>query len=129
MKNIIYNAIRTPDGTILESRYRHDFKQYVDKNGKYYAVDGGLDYIKRSYDTVDYEEFSLYNDSPFELIRERFTWGTRGINGDQPVKYVPLKDLDTLHIQAIIKYVDERFPDGTSIIRLMKQELNFRYGS
>ena len=47
MNNLIYNAIRTPDGTILESRSVHDFVGHTDANGKYYAADGGLEYLKR----------------------------------------------------------------------------------
>lgn len=30
---IIQNAIRTPDGTFLVSKHRHDFVSYKDKNG------------------------------------------------------------------------------------------------
>lgn len=129
MQQIIYNAIRTPDGTVLESRHRHDFKQYVDKNLQYYAVDGGQDYLKRAYDTFDYVELSLYDTDPIEKIREHFTWGTRGPKCDQPVKYVKLKDLDTLHIQNIIRYIKEAFPDGNFVSNVMEQELSFRNGA
>jgi hypothetical protein len=39
---IVANRIRTPDGTILESKHRHDYVTYTDANGKQYMVDGGL---------------------------------------------------------------------------------------
>ncbi len=42
MKEILCNRIQTPDGTILTSHDRHDFKSYVDKNGYEYMVDGGV---------------------------------------------------------------------------------------
>ena len=32
MRKLIKNSIRTPDGTVLTSRHRHDFKSHKDKN-------------------------------------------------------------------------------------------------
>ena len=43
MSEIILNRIQTPDGTVLTSYYRHDYKSYQDKNGETYIVDGGND--------------------------------------------------------------------------------------
>jgi len=100
--NILVNALRTPDGTLLESRSRHDYVTYQDANGKHYMVDGGIDYIRRSANG-DEADMSIQSEDPHSLIRERFTWGTYGINGDQPIKYVKLKNLDTSHIEAIIE--------------------------
>ena len=40
MSTLVYNAIRTPDGTVIESMHRHDYKAYLDKNGKEYMVMG-----------------------------------------------------------------------------------------
>lgn len=38
---IICNQIVTPDGTRLISHGVHDFVSHTDKNGQYYACDGG----------------------------------------------------------------------------------------
>ena len=48
MNNVVYSALRTPDGTLLESKHRHDFVSHEDANGKTYMLDGGLDYIRSS---------------------------------------------------------------------------------
>jgi hypothetical protein len=111
-KRLIYNAIETPDGTVIVSRHRHDFVCHKDKNGREYCVDGGLDYIRRqliNYDfdnrmfvTYDHKELSLYDDEPHEVQRKVIAWGTRGKNGDQPLKYVAVKDMETEHIEAVL---------------------------
>ena len=121
MNNLIYNAIRTPDGTILESRSVHDFVGHTDTNGKFYAVDGGLEYLKRCGDN-DYEELSLTLEDDFSKIRRVVSWGTRGKYGDQPLKKVKIKDLDTDHILSILEltYLQDKFKI------LLEKELEFR---
>ncbi len=121
---IVSNRIRTPDGTILESRHRHDYVTYVDKNGKEYMVDGGLDYLRRNvHDDAPYEELSVYDDAPYALIREVFKWGTRGKDGRQPLTYVPLKDLTNDHIEAIL---ETQIHISEHIRKLFIGELTFR---
>ena len=123
-EKIVANRIRTPDGTILESMHRHDYVTYVDANGKQYMVDGGLDYLRRNvHDDAPYEELSVHTDDSHMLIREAFKWGTRGKDGRQPLKYVPLKDLTTEHIEAILEtqtHIQEH------IRKIFLNELSFR---
>ena len=38
---ILRNIIRTPDGTLLESRTVHDYVSHKDLNGELYINDGG----------------------------------------------------------------------------------------
>jgi hypothetical protein len=121
---IVSNRIRTPDGTILESRHRHDYVTYVDANGKEYMVDGGLEYLRRNvHDDAPYEELSVYDDAPYALVREVFKWGTRGKDGKQPLTYVPLKDLTNEHIEAIL---DTQIHISERIRKLFIGELTFR---
>ena len=101
MSNLIANRIRTPDGTILQSFHRHDFNSYTQADGTTYFVDGGLAYQRIGGSTMPIDA-SVYEGAPHEVAREVFHWGTRGILGDQPVKFKPLKDLDTDHIEAIL---------------------------
>jgi hypothetical protein len=115
--DLIYNAIRTPDGTLLESKERHDFKEHVDKDGKTYMVDGGLSYPRRN--LGNYEELSLRYGDSHASIREVFTWGTYGPKGDQPFTVVKLKDMSEGHLKAIIA-------DGYGATPVMQDELNWR---
>lgn len=103
MANLLTNRIKTPDGTILESRHIHDYKTHIDTlTGEEYMVDGGLSYLRRSVNKVPYQELSIDTDTNFETIRDEFTWGTYGKEGKNKKKYVALKDLTTDHIQAIL---------------------------
>lgn len=121
---IVSNCIRTPDGTILESMHRHDYRTYVDANGKEYMVDGGLDYLRRNvHGDAPYEELSVYADAPHVEIREAFKWGTRGKDGRQPLKYVLLKNLTTEHIDAILE-TQSHIEDY--VRKIFIDELNFR---
>jgi len=104
MKRILYNAIVTPDGTTLESKHRHDYVCHTDKNGLYYAVDGGCDYLKRSCEG-NYAEASIYDDGNHELRREHVKWGvnyTKEMEMLPRTKWTKIKDLNTEHIKAII---------------------------
>ena len=121
---IVSNRIRTPDGTILESMHRHDYVTYLDANSKEYMVDGGLDYLRRNvHDDAPYEELSVYDDAPYALVREVFKWGTRGKDGKQPLTYVPLKDLTTEHIEAIL---DTQSHISDYIRKIFLNELSIR---
>ena len=104
MEKYLANRIRTPDGTILESMHRHDYVTYIDANGKEYMVDGGLDYLRRNiHDDAPYTELSILSTDEHSVVREVFKWGTYGIDGKQPLKYLILKDMSWDHIEAILE--------------------------
>lgn len=119
---LIYWHMVTPDGTILRSRYRHDYVTYEDVNGKEYMVDGGLDYIRASAHG-DEEFFTVTESDDHELIREWMEWGTYGKNGDQPLRYVKLKDMSTDHITACLETQKRMLPQYR---KAMEDELNYR---
>lgn len=106
MERLIYNAIRTPDGTVLESRHRHDYREYTDKNGLEYMVDGGLEYTRRIIqDSAPYEELSVSLEDGHEAVRGAAKWGSFGRLADQPITYIKIKDMSTGHIQACLDNV------------------------
>jgi len=116
----LYNAIQTPDGTILESIHVHDYKEYVDtESGELYINDGGLHYIRRSINIIPYKDLSVRVDADIEEIREVFRWGTYGKNNDEVFKRVLLKDMSNLHLWNIIQ-------DGYGLSPLMRLELKYR---
>lgn len=110
---ILYNAIQTPDGFILESFHRHDFKTHTDEDGRGYMVDGGLDYLRRGGE--GYTDLSLTTEDKFENIRKRFSWGSYGKNLDEELHWVRLKDLTVEHMQAVLdsevlqKHIEDLF--------------------
>jgi len=124
MRKLIRNAMITPDGTLLQSRHRHDFVQYTDANGLVYMVDGGLDYIRRSInDSAPHVDKCVYDDVPHEEQREVATWGTYGKNGDEPRSYVTVANMSTEHIKAVIETQDNVLEQ---LLTVLKAELWYR---
>lgn len=124
-KKIIQNAIRTPDGTILNSSHTHDYVEYVDKNGETYMVDGGKDYLRRNTTILKYTDYTLLESDSFELIRMRLLRGGRGKDNKSPLTYVPLCDMGNKWISNCITYNEER--DPTNIYTdFYKKELQYR---
>lgn len=100
MKNILVNSIMTPDGTILRSRHRHDFIGHEDKNGEFYMVDGGTDYLKRSTNVIPYIELSVYDTDDFDLIRNSLDrYDTRSD------KFIKVSDMTNEWLVNLIDYL------------------------
>ena len=114
-KQLIYNAIRTPDGTILVSHHRHDYVAHTDANGDYYSNDGGTEYIRRSVNKIPAEDLSLYDDEPFEVLREHIFRGTFGEFGNESFRYVKLSEIDDEWLGAIIDYENEHRPSNPQL--------------
>ena len=122
MSDIIRNAIATPDGTILESRTRHDYKAYKDANGKTYMIDGGCDYVRCSANG-DEVDLSVCTDASFKVQRMACTWGTYGKEGDQPLHYKRVADMEDGHLTAVLTTQPHMYPQ---VRELMKRELLHR---
>lgn len=109
------SRIRTPDGTILQSFHRHDYKEHEDAvSGETYILDGGIDYIRGSINKVPAEDLTVYADDPFEVKREVPIWGTYGKDGKQELRWVSVAEMEDGHIQALLDpamYVAKRVKD------------------
>lgn len=124
MRQLLIQRIQTPDGTILNSSHRHDYVEHHDKvSGEMYMIDGGSSYRRGSINSVKAKDLSVYDDEPHEIIREAFEWGTRGISGQQPLKYVELKNLDTDHIEAIL---ETQYQISAQTKKVFLDELSYR---
>lgn len=123
---LIYNAIQTPDGTVLVSRHRHDCVIHKDViTGETYMVDGGLDYRRGIVNDIPAKDLSIYLEDGHDIVRQALAWGTYGKNGDQPLTYVPLVDMETDHIKKCLD-IREIHPH----IRIaFKNELKYRKGN
>lgn len=117
-RRLVLNRIKTPDGTILTSYHQHDYQSHIDRVVGEMAIDGGLSYLGRMGE--EYTELSVWDDAPFEIVRESFHWGVL-VEGRKH-EFRLLKDLKTDHIQNILS------GDHGSVWaqELMKKELQWR---
>ena len=119
---LVYNSVECLKcGSILVSHHRHDYKTCGCENNT--MVDGGVSYSR--YGGVEMKfvkPFRIYDDDTFENVRGYATRGGRGINGDEPLTYVKIKDMNDDWLDAVLDY-------GGPIwhIELIKKEILYRY--
>lgn len=109
---------------VLISHHNHDFNICTCLNQT--MIDGGYSYTR--YGGVDMnlvEPNIIYTNSPFEVIREFFARGGRGINGDQPLTHTILKDINDDWLKAIVVYEEKSRPNNPYLI-FFKKEMIFR---
>lgn len=124
---LLISRIQTPDGTILTSRHRHDYVTHTDANGLEYMLDGGSDYQRYIlHEEAPFKDISLYTDSPYEEIRKYYCRGGRGIDGTQPLKWVPLCEMSDEWLKNCIKYNIDRKMGDSNANYLYNKELQYR---
>jgi len=100
---LVKQAIKTPDGTVIESRHRHNFVTHTDSvTGELYVVDGGIEYKRQGINTVPATDLSVYLEDGIESVRRAVTWGTYGKYNDQPLRLVLLSEMSNEHIEACL---------------------------
>lgn len=105
-KKLVANRIQTPDGTILWSRFCHDYVQYRDANGLEYMVDGGNDY-QCGFDERSLPEdqrsknLCVFDDEPWNVQREVILRGTFDSTDGHRI-WVPLSKLSDNHLKNIV---------------------------
>ena len=121
---LVYNSVTCLQcGEELVSYNRHDYKTCLCPNET--MVDGGVSYSRYGgKNMLLVNPFMVYDYDPFEIVREYAYRGGRGINGDEPLTYTKLKDINDDWLDAIIDY-------GGPIwhIELIKKEILYRHGN
>jgi len=124
-QKILLNAIKTPDGTFLSSRHRHDYVTYTDtKTGKVYGVDGGADYFRMTGDIQDCEDCTITTQTSFDEVRIRLHWGSYGKKGEEKKTDRRLKEISNSHLEAILKNIN--FPSGSHFKKFFEMEKEYR---
>ncbi len=124
MEYCLYNAIKTPDGTVLWCESGHDFKTHKDSvSGETYMNDGRGWSIRRSVNVVPYEDLSISLSDPFEKIRTAKFWGSYGKDGKSKKIIMALEDMEDSHIQAIL---DTQKQIEKEVRAIFLKELEFR---
>lgn len=101
---LLQNGQRTPDGTEIYSRHRHDYRKHDDANGETYMVDGGTDYQRRNLNFEFAKDLSqVYEPDNHEHNRQWAHWGTFGKDGEGSLRWVAVKDMDTDHLEAVLE--------------------------
>ena len=116
---LLASWIMCPNGTMLPSFDRHDFrthdtvdtwKQISDDNDqietvpdetRHSMIDGGTDYLRRG---GKYTEMSIYSDDPYEVIRRFLCRGGRGKDSREHITWTPLFRMSTSWLHALIEY-------------------------
>lgn len=127
-RQIVYSGLRTPDGTVIESKHRHDCGTYKDKNGKTYMIDGGLDYVRCS-NHGDEETITVYADEPHEKVRQfafRTGYGKPGDPAYGIPKLTRIADMDDEYLNDAIKYVTARVSKDNYHLKILLTELDWR---
>ena len=124
---LLVNRIQTPDGTILISKFTHDFVSHVDANGEEYFIDGGMDYTRTSVNREPAKLLCLYDTdmkTSFEEIRKYVYRGTFDEQGNRIWK--PICELSNKHLNNIIKYNKAWGHSGSKQEKVIKKEIKYR---
>jgi len=85
-------------------------------------VDGGTCYLRYGAKNMSkIKQFAVYTDDDFEIVRKYATRGSRGKDGKQPLKYIPICEMDDDYLEAVLDYGG---PDWH--IDIIKKEIEYR---
>ena len=106
MTYCLYNAIKTPDGTLLWCKSVDDYQTHKDSvSGEEYMNAGTGDGVRRSVNTVAYEDLSIFSNDPFEKVRTAKFWESyrKDENSESEKVMLSLQEMEYSNISAILK--------------------------
>jgi hypothetical protein len=115
---VVFRAMMTPDGTMLHSKHRHDFVGHEDKNGNFYAIDGGLQYCRITAMAPDYKIVEVHDTENWEIVRQ---FGYR-IHKDGSICHIA--KMSDSYLLASMSYAESAGQKNS--LSLLKKELEFR---
>lgn len=121
MRQLVYNAVECLEcGETIVSRTRHDYQLCGCPNET--MVDGGLDYMRYGgKNMTKVKPVEIYADDDYEIVRKFATRGSRGKDGQQPLSWIAICNMDDDYLQAVVDY------DGANWhIDLIKKEIEYR---
>ena len=125
MNNCLYNAIKTPDGTVLWCKTGHDYKTHQDAiSGEEYMNDGLGISVRRSVNKVPYEDLSIDITDDFEKVRTAKFWGSYGKDGKSEKRMMALEEMESDHIDAIL--ATQKQVKGTQFEKIFLEEIKYR---
>jgi hypothetical protein len=121
MRQLVYNAVKCLEcNETIISRTRHDYVLCGCPNLA--MADGGLDYMRYgAKDMNKIEPIAVYADDDFEVVRKVAARGSRGPNGDQPLSWIAICDMDDDYLEAVVEYGGADWH-----IDLIKKEIEYR---
>ena len=121
MRQIVYNSVKCLEcNKVLVSRTVHDYVTCGCPNDA--MVDGGNDYGR--YGAVDMDKIEthyVYADDDFEIVRKHAARGSRGIDGKDPLTWIPIAYMDDDHLQAVLEYGGDAWH-----LDLIRREIAYR---
>ena len=121
MRQIVYNSVKCLEcNKVLVSRHVHDYVTCGCPNDA--MVDGGNDYGR--YGAMDMDKIEtkyIYADDDFEVVRKYAVRGSRGIDGKQPLTWIPIAYMDDDYLQAVLEYGSAHWQ-----VDLINKEIKYR---
>ena len=121
MRKLIYNATKCLEcNKTIVSYHTHDYKTCGCPNQA--MVDGGFDYGRYGAVSMDkIERIEVYDDEPFEKVRQYASRGGRGKDGTEPLTYTPICEMNDEWLEAVLAYGGAEWH-----LNLIRKEIEYR---